>query len=376
LWRLLNEVNGQKGSLNDIYSPITQKTKLATDLGFFTDMGSGGPNDTGWLPNVNYWDYYKPLTEQGILPTDTEFIYNNAIVKINPELDDIDELVYDSLASGIIWPTPHFKWITDLTIPKDKNVSILESYELLRHKIKEYKPKHTVMESMLNYNLGETSIDSNVTLSIENPPALNIDSYMWLRIVPLSSDFGRWDGGVFDIFTSDEDLQLLPNFSLNTGDEIEPSSGMWWDYFDPNPIVGGIHSDIFYHYYSNGEVKLEISINNDETIIEIDPIMTTDLIVEYDPNEEVLEIDLNTQNLQDLDINTPIDLEEWVNFFGPGYDKSFNPNPENIGDDFPDFCENNIWVDGGFPDSTFSCPEVDGGYPDSTFTEEIDGGTP
>jgi hypothetical protein len=90
---------------------------------------------------------------------------------------------YKSIGNGIVWPTPHFKYGVDVsTTPTGlTNDGVIN---LILKKIKQYKPKHTVADLTILYNLpvATTSSQLNSVATQENYEMENMRSDIYSRL--------------------------------------------------------------------------------------------------------------------------------------------------------------------------------------------------
>ena len=182
LWRLLNEINGDY--LKDSFYNNTGVTCAKSDIGFKSDSV---------LPDFTNWDFYKPpdyLHSSNGFETDALYFYNNNVIGLNtPFVDMADDILYEDISNGIIWATPHFKWFLKVAPSGNSKRTINERLDIIKTKIQEYKPKHTVMESVLSYNLGLADIDLT--------SALSIDENLWSSLDLNTTAISLYDGNIW-----------------------------------------------------------------------------------------------------------------------------------------------------------------------------------
>jgi hypothetical protein len=97
--------------------------------------------------------------ENQINGNDLELVYEKTATQLATlKLDS-----YKGLANGVIWPTPHFKYGFNIT---NENLDVFppdDVVNLILKKIKQYKPKHTVIDFTIGYPLDTETGQVGVT---------------------------------------------------------------------------------------------------------------------------------------------------------------------------------------------------------------------
>jgi hypothetical protein len=102
---------------------------------------------------------------------------------------------YTGVNNGIIWPTPHFKYEFDVSPTIDFTTS--EVVELVLKKLKQYKPKHTVADLTIGYNVESTDYQVETPATMDNyeteimmsDSTSHIDLSHYISGIPVEKDY-------------------------------------------------------------------------------------------------------------------------------------------------------------------------------------------
>jgi len=183
---------------------------------------------------------------------DKEFVYK--LEQSHPDYEYINE--YTNLEKSIIFPTPHFEYNVNINPPSNTDFTLIDLLDTLVKKIKEYKPKHTVMHLLYDYDLGEVSLELQALLTqFYLMLSIDVDLIHWSTW----QDYITFDGGyVGDGPTESDETEIY------TGWRFMEAYGDWnsgdWDINVSLSLITTV---------------VDIDLHLDQTILTVTPEITS-----------------------------------------------------------------------------------------------------